>query len=190
MIRSGYPLSPIYSTKNLAKTISRDKERNDKVNLTGEEKDTAILGKVVVNILRFGEMYWKLVEEVNDMQSDLFGGIGFDDEEWMSFKVPVPLIDLVNSSHPGYCFGEEEMNDLKYEHLGLRVLLHHPRFKYGCTASNDKFIPNVIACHDFLQQASLMRIKLATATHISVGGPARGAEFMSHYLRNHPQGDI
>lgn len=54
------------------------------------------------------------------MQDDLFGRISFEDKEWFSFKVPDPLIDLVNSSHPRYCFGDEEWNNLKkYMQLGL-----------------------------------------------------------------------
>ena len=193
MIFSDYALSPIYSSKNLAKRISQDQERDDKVNLVGTKKDTAILGKITVKLDSFGDLYRKVLEEVNDMQKDLFGGIGFEDEEWMPFKVPDPLVDLVNSSHPGYCFGEEERNDLKkYEQLGLRILFHHPRFegRYGFMASSDKFVPNVDACHDFLRRASLARTKLATATHISIGGPARGTESTVHYLRNHPKADI
>jgi len=193
LIRSDYPLSPIYSTKNLAKKISRDEVQGDKANLVGPGKDTAILGMITVKIESFGDLYRKLLEEVNEMQKDLFGGIGFDDEEWMSFKVPEALVDLVNFGDPGYCFGEEDHNDLKkYEHLGLKILLHHPRFKdrYGYMVSQDKFIPNAVACHEFLRRASLVRSKLATATHISVGGPARGTELTAHYLRNHPQGDI
>ena len=193
MIRSDYPLSPIYSTKNLAKIISRDQEHSNKANLVGRDMDTAILGKITVKIQSFGELYRKLLEEINEMQADLFGGIGFNDEEWMLFQVPEHLTDLVNYNQPGYCFGEEERNDLKkYEEMGLRVLFHHPRFKdrYGCMVSPEKFIPNTAACYEFLRRASLARSKLATATHISVGGPARGTEFTAQYLRNHPQGDL
>jgi hypothetical protein len=186
-------LSPIYSTKNLAKKISQDQERTDKVNLVGPHKDIAILGRITVKMDAIGDLYRKVLDEVEEIQGGLFGGIGFDDKEWFSFEVPNPLVDLVNFSHPGYCFGDEERNDLKkYEDLGLRALLHHPRLKgrYGCMASPDKFIPNAVACHDFLRQAFLARSKLATATHISIGGPARGTEFTAQYLRNHPQGDI
>jgi hypothetical protein len=190
--RSDYALSPIYCTKNLAKTISRDQERADKVNLVGPEKDIAILGKITVKMDSFGELYRKVLDEVNEMQEDLFGGIGFDDPEWFSFEVPDPLVDLVNFAYPGYCFGDEARNDLKkYEYVGLQALFNHPRLKnrYGCMVSNQKFIPNAVACHEFLRRASLARSKLATATHISVGGPARGTEFTAQFLRNHPQGD-
>jgi hypothetical protein len=191
--RSDYPLSPIYSTKNLAKKVSQDQEHPDKVNLVGLDKNTAILDRITVKIDAFGDLYRELLDEVSKMQDDLFAGIGFDDQEWFSFEVPDPLVDLVNFNHPGYCFGDEERNDLKkYEHLGLRALFHHPRLKnrYGCMVSHDKFITNAVACHDFLQRASLARSKLATATHISVGGPARGTEFTAQFLRNLPQGDI
>ena len=193
MKRSDYPLSPIYSTKNLAKTVSQDQERPDKVNLVGPNKDIAILDRITIKMEDFGDLYRKLLDEINELQEDLFAGIGFKDEEWFSFDVPDPLVDLVNFNRPGYCFGDEERNDLKkYEDLGLRALLLHPRLKnrYGCMVSHDKFIPNAVACHDFLQRASLARSKLATATHISVGGPARGTEFTAQFLRNHPQGDI
>jgi len=37
------------------------------------------------------------------MQKDLFGGIGFDNKEWMLFKVLEALVDLVNFGDPGYC---------------------------------------------------------------------------------------
>ena len=191
--RSDYPLSPIYSTKNLAKRISVDQERPDKVNLIGPEKDVAILNRITVKMDAFGELYRKVLEEVNELQEDLFGGIGFDDKQWFSFEEPAVLVDLVNFSHPGYCFGDEERNDLKkYEDLGLRALFHHPRLKgrYGYIVTSDKFIPNAVACHEFLRRASHARSKLATATHISVGGPARGPEFTAQFLRNHPQGNI
>ena len=191
--RSDYPLSPIFSSKSLAKRISQDQEHADKVNLVGPDKDTAILGRITIKIEAFGQLYRGILGEVNEMQDDLFGGIGFEDDEWFSFEVPDLLVDLVNTSHPGYCFGDEERNNLKkYEHLGLRALFKHPRLKdrFGCMVSHDQFIPNTVACHDFLRRATLARSKLATAMHISVGGPARGTEFTSQFLRNHPQGDI
>lgn len=124
MIRSDHPLSPIYSSKNLAKKISRDEERKDKVNLVGEpKKDTAILGRIVVKLEDIGGLYRKLLEEVTELQEDLFGGIGFEDPDWFSFKVPNPLVDEVNNSSAGFCFGDMEMNDLKkYEDVGLRAL--------------------------------------------------------------------
>lgn len=190
--RSDYPLSPIYNTKNLAKKVSADEERADKVNLIGPEKNIAILGRITVRMDAFGELYRQVLDEVNQMQEDLFGGIPFGDKEWFSFEVPNPLVDLVNFNHPGYRFGDEERNDLtKYKDLGLRALFHHPRLKdrYGCMVSRNKFIPNVAACHEFLRRAYQARCKLATATHISVGGPARGTEFAAQFLRNHPQGD-
>jgi len=193
MIRSDYPLSPIYSSKNLAKKISKDQERDDKVNLVGPGKELAILGKIAVRLDSFGALYQKLLEEVNEMQDSLFGGIGFEDEEWLSLKLPEHLVDLVNSNHPGYCFGDDERNGLKkYESLGLKILFHHPRFKdrYGCMVSQDKFIPNTVACHEFLRISELSMTKLATATHISIGGPWRGTEGASSHLRNHPQGDV
>lgn len=193
MKRSDYPLSPIYSTKNLAKKVSQDQEHPDKVNLVGPDKDIAILDRITVKIGAFGVLYHKLLDEINELQDNLYAGIGFDNPEWFSFQVPDPLVDLVNFNHPGYCFGDEERNDLKkYEHLGLRALFHHPRLKdrYGCMVSHDKFVPNPVACHDFLKLASLVRSKLATATHISAGGPARGTEFTAQFLRNLPQGHI
>ena len=93
-------MSQIYSTKNLAKKVARDRERNNKVNMVRVEKDIAILGRISVKIKSFGELYQKLLDEVNKMQADLFGGIGFDDEEWILFEVPNPLVDLVNSTDP------------------------------------------------------------------------------------------
>lgn len=193
MLRSDYPLSPIYSTKNLAKKISRDQERRDKVNLVGEKKDTIILGRIVIKLDGFGELYRKLLEESKEMQEDLFGGISFEDEDWFGFTEPLTLVDEVNETCAGFWFGELEMNDLKkYEDRGLKVLFHHPCMKdrYGCMLSEEKFIPNAYAIHEFLYRSSLARSKLTTAIHISVGGPARGTELSSNYLRNHPQGDI
>ena len=194
LLQSDYPLSPIYSSKNLAKEVARDTEQTDKVNVIGKEKDLAIFGSIRVRVGGFGDLYRKLLQEIEVMQENLFAGIGFQDREWFSsFAVPQELVDLVNSNQAGYFFGEEKKNDLKrYSDLGIRALLHHPRLKgrYGCMVSQDKFVPNAAACHDFLQRASLTRTKLAVATHISVGGPARGVEFVAQYLRNHPQGDI
>jgi hypothetical protein len=193
MIRSDYPLSPIYSTKNLAKVISQDQELGDKVNFVGPDMETAVLGRITVNLKSFGELYRKLLDEVKQMQEDLFGGIGFEDEEWISFTVPKDLVDEVNTSRPGFCFAELEGNDMKkYETMGLRALFQHPRLKdrFGCMLPGDRFVLNAVACHDFLRRSSLARTKLATLLHISGGGPARGTEITANYLRNHPQGDI
>ena len=191
--RSDYLLSLIYSTKHIAKKISRDHERADKVNLIGAEKDVAIPNQITIKMDVFRELYRKVVEEINEMQQDLFGGISFKEQEWFAFEVAKPLVNLVNLGHLGYCFGDEDRNDLKkYEYLGLRTLFHHPRLKdhYGCIVSQDRFIPNVVACHDFLLRASLARSKLAVMTHISVGGLAQGTEFTAQFLRNHLQGNI
>ena len=193
MIRSDYPLSPIYSTKNLAKKISRDQDRGDRVNFVGPEKTTAILGKITITLKSFGEWYRKQLDELKALQDDLFGGIGFEDEEWISVTVPDDLVDEVNTSHAGFCFAELERNDMKkYEDVGLRALFHHPRLKdrFGTMLPDDRFVLNAVGCHDFLQQLSLARMKLATLLHISIGGPAQGTEFTSNYLQNHPQGDV
>ena len=141
----------------------------------------------------FGEWYRKLLAELKGLQADLFGGIGFDDEEWLSVVVPNQLIDEVNNSSPGFCFGDVERNDLKkYEDAGLRALFHHPclQGRYGTMLPCGRFVLNVVGCNDFLERCSHARTKLATLLHISCGGPARGTEFTSHYLRNHQQGDL
>lgn len=193
MIRLDYPLSPIYSTKNLAKKVSRDQEREDKVNFVGPGNETVILGKITLKLGSFGEWYRKLLDEVKEMQEDLFGGIGFDDEEWLSVTVPKDLVDEVNTTQPGFCFGDLERNSMKkYEDAGLKALFHHPCLKdrFGSMLPGNRFVLNAVGCHDFLRQSSLARTKLATLLHISTGGPARGTEFTATYLRNHPQGDI
>jgi hypothetical protein len=79
-----------------------------------------------------------------------------------------------------------------YADAGLRVLFDHPRLRdrYGCQAPGGGFVLNAVGCHDFLARADLIRSKLSTAAHISVGGPARGTETAANYLRNHPQGDL
>ena len=190
LLRSDYPLSPIHSTKSLAKKVSHDQERNDKVKFF--ESGTAVLGSITIKVKSLGELYHKLLDEVKLLQQELFGGVDFEDKDWFSFKVPDAIVDLVNSRDPGYFFGEDGRNDLKkYEDLGLDVLFHHPRLRdrYGCMVSNNEFVTNAVACHDFLWRASVVRSKLAVATHISVGGPARGTEFSAQYLRNPPQGD-
>ena len=151
------------------------------------------MGKIAVNIRSFGEWYQKLLDEVKEMQVDLFGGISFEDEEWLSVKVPEVLVDEVNTSSPGFCFGDLERNDMmKYEDAALNTLFHHPCLKgrFGAMLSGGNFILNAVGCHDFLRRSSLVRSKMATLLHISGGGPARGTEFTSSYLRNHPQGDI
>jgi hypothetical protein len=193
MIRSDYPLSPIYSFKNLAKRVARYRERTEEVNMVGAEKDIAILGRISGKIKSFDELYQKLLAEVKELQEDLFRHIGFEDEEWISLEVPNQLKDLVNSGDPGYFFGDDDRKYLKkHEDRGLRALLHHPRLKdrYGCMVSRDRFIPNAVACHDFLRRAWFARSRLAELTHISVGGPARGTKFTAQYLCNHPHSDV
>lgn len=175
MIRSDYPLSPIYSTKNLAKRIARDQEQDDKVNFLGADKETIVLGSITIQLKGFGEWYRKLLDELKGMQEDLFAGIGFEDEEWISVTVPNGLVDEVNVTRPGFCFAELEMNDMKkYEKAGLRALFEHPRLKgrFGFVVPGGKFVPNAVGCHDFLRRSSLARTKLATLLHISCGGPA------------------
>jgi len=193
MLRSDYPLSPIYSTKNLAKKVSRDQEWDDKVDFVGPDNETIVLGRLTLNLESFGNWYQKLLGELKDMQDDLFGGIGFDDEAWISVVVPNDIVDEVNSRHPGFCFADLERNDMKkMEDAGLTALFHHPRLKdrFGYMLPNDKLILNAAACHNFLQRSSLARTKLATLIHISGGGPARGTEITANFLRNHPQGEI
>lgn len=108
MKRSDYLLSPIYSSKNLAKKVLQNQKQANKANLVGPDKDTAILGKITIKMDASGKLYQRILGEVNKLQNDLFGGISFEDKEWFSFKMPDPLVDLVNSGHPGYCFGDEE----------------------------------------------------------------------------------
>jgi hypothetical protein len=175
------------------KKVSRDQERENKVNFVGPGKETAIMGKIAVNLGSFGEWYRKLLEEVKRMQSDLFSGIGFEDGEWLLVTVPEVFVDEVNTSNPGFSFGDMERNDLsKYENAALRTLFEHPRLKgrFGTILPGGRFILNAVGCHEFLQRSSLTRTKMATLLHISGGGPARGTEFTASYLRNHPQGDI
>ena len=127
------------------------------------------------------------------MQGDLFGGITFEDEEWLSVSVTDPLVDEVNTTTPGFCFGELERNDVrKYEDAGLRTLFHHPRLqdRFGTVVPGGRFVLNAVGCHDFLERSSRTRTRLASLLHISCGGPARGTELTANYLRNHPQGDI
>ena len=175
MLRADYPLGQIYSSKNLAKAISVDYERQDKVALVGPEQDTAILGKITIKLASFGELHRKVLDEINQLQDDLLGGIPFDDDEWLSFKVPDRLVDLVNLDHPGYCFGEEEANGLKnYEDCGLKIILHHPWFRdrFGCMVSADKFVPNAVACHDFLRRSSFITSKFLTDLYLTQIGRA------------------
>jgi len=192
MLRSDYVLGQIYSSKNLAKKVSEDYERQDKVDVLGPDADTAVLGSITLKLESIGELHQKVLEEIHELQDDLFGGIGFDDDEWMPFKVPDRFMDYVNSDQPGYCFGDEEQNGLaKYRHHGLKILLRHPWFKdrYGCMVSGGIFIPNAVACHDFLRRASHITSKFATDLYISPGGFPRGTELTSHTFRNLPQGN-
>lgn len=177
----------------MAKKIARDEERETKVSFVGPDKETAILGKITVKLGTFGEWYRKLLEEVKALQVDLFGGIGFENEEWLSVSVPDLLVDEVNMSNPGFFFGELGRNDLKkYEEAGLRILFNHPRLKdrFGTMLRGGRFVLNAVGCHNFLERSSHARTKLATLLHISCGGPARGTEFTGNFLRNHPQGGI
>lgn len=193
MLRSDYPLGVIYSAKNLAKKVARDQHRDDKVDLVGPEMDTAILGRITIKLASIGELYHKVLKEATELQENLFGGIGFGDEEWFSFEVPDRFTDLVNSDRPGYCFGDEEGNNFKrYQDCGLNVLLHHPYFKdrYGCMVADGQFIPNAVACHDFLRQSSEVDSMIAVLFHTGLGSPGRGTESTSQFLRNHPQGNI
>lgn len=194
MIQSDYPLSPLYHTKNLAKKISEDQVLECKVSLS-TDKLTAILGSISIHVSSFGVMYRGLLEEVEKKQKELFGGVEFEDPEWFGFHIPEMIADDNNRLQPGYFFADHESNRnfLQYEDLGLKVLFQHPRLlgRYGCVRSSDqKLIMNTIACHDFFRRASEIRSKLASACHISLGGPPRGSEFAANYLRNHPGGDI
>jgi len=192
-LRSDYPLSPIYSTKNLAKKVAQDQETDDRVSFVGRNNETAVLGKIAINIKSFGAWYRKQLDELNELQRDLFGGIDFVDEEWISLTVPEELVDEVNVRRPGFCFLDLEFNGMKkYEEAGLRTLFHHPRLKdrFGCVLPCGRFILNPAACHDFLKRSEFARTKLATLLHLGGGGAARGTEFTANYLRNHPQGDI
>lgn len=193
MLKSDFPLGVIYSAKNLAKKIARGQQRDDNVQLVGPDRDTAILGSISIKLASIGELYHKVLKEVTEIQENLFGDIGFDDEEWFSFKVPNRLVDLVNCDLPGYFFGEEQENDFKrYQDSGLNVILNHPCFegRYGCMVADGVFIPNAVACHEFLQKSSEADAKIAVLFHSGLGSPSRGTESTSQCLRNHPQGNI
>jgi hypothetical protein len=194
LLQSNYPLSPLFHSKNLAKKISEDQELDHKVSLS-TDKQTAVLGSISIHISSFGAMYRGLVAEIEQKQKELFGGVDFEDSEWFGFSVPEIIADNNNQSQPGYFFGDHEANQdfLRYEDLGLKVLFEHPRLKdrYGSVRSSDqKLVLNAIACQDFFHRASEIRSKLASACHISLGGPPRGTEFAANYLKNHPGGDI
>jgi len=193
MLKSDHSLGVVYSAKNLAKKVAREQHLDDKVDLVGPERDTAILGAITIKLKSIGVLYHKVFDEFVGMQKNLFAGVGYDDKEWFSFGVPDRLTDLVNSDRPGYCFGDDERNGFKkYQDRGLNLILNHPGLKdrYGCMVANGKFIPNVVACHDFLRQSSEADTKAAVLFHIGLGSPARGTESTSQYLRNHPQGNI
>ena len=192
-LQSDFPLSSLYHTKNLAKKLSEDQQFLSKVNICGVESDIAILGSISVKLKSFGVMYRGLLAEVKSMQKDLFGGVDFEDERWFGFKRPDIIADEPNCIQPGYFFGDHEFNGLgKYEDAGINVLLNHPRLRnrYAFVRGEDELVLNVVACHEFLRRAEDARSKLASACHISIGGPPRGSEFVANYLRNHPQGDI
>ena len=140
-------------------------------------------------------MYQGLLAEIEKKQKDLFCGVNFDDPEWFGFRVPDLIADDNNRSEPGFWFADHESNPdlLRYEDLGIHVLFHHPRLKgrYGCVwAADQELILNAVACREFLNRANEIRTKLASACHISLGGPPRGSEFATSYLRNHPGGDV
>ena len=140
-------------------------------------------------------MYRGLVAEIEQKERELFGGIEFEDPQWFGLTIPDIISDNNNEIQPGYFFADHESNQdfLRYEDIGLQVLFRHPRLKgrYGCVrASDQKLILNTVACQDFFRRASEIRSKLASACHISLGGPPRGSEFAVNYLKNHPGGDI
>lgn len=194
LLQSDYPLSSLYHTKNLAKKVSEDQDLGHKVSLSAD-KSTAVLGSISVHITSFGIMYRGLVAEIEQKQSELFAGITFEDPEWFALTIPDIVSDDNNEIQPGYFFPNHESNHhlLRYEDLGLKILFEHPRLKgrYGCVRSSDqKVILNTVACQDFLRRASEIQSKLASACHISLGGPPRGTEFATNYLRNHPGGDV
>lgn len=183
----------MYHTKNLAKKMSEDQNYPSKVNICGRNNEIAIIGSISVKLKSFGTMYRGLLADAEKTQRELFGGVEFEDEEWFGFKVPEIIADEPNCLQPGYFFGDHEFNDLnKYEDAGLNVLLNHPRLsdRFAFVRGEDEVVLNVVACHDFLRRAEEARSKLASACHISLGGPPRGSEFAANYLRNHPQGDV
>ena len=192
-LQADYPLGFIYQTKNLAKKISMDQIRNVKVDLVGPARDIVVMGSITIRIDSIGVLYRKLLEEINQRQEALFGGIGFNDKEWFDFQRPEFFKDEVGATRAGFFFGELEDNGmLKYRDLGLRALFHHPRLKdrYGCATSGGGFILNAVACHGWLQEADIVRSLLVAAAQISAGGFSRGTEVAASFLRNHPQGDI
>ena len=153
----------------------------------------AILGSISVKLKSFGKMYRGLLSEVEKMQRELFGGIEFKDDEWFGFSPPEHIADDPNCNQPGYFFADHEFNAFrKYEDMGIKTLFNHPRLhnRYGFVRGKGEITMNAVACNDFLRRAEDARSKLASACHISLGGPPRGTEFAANYLRNHPKGDL
>jgi hypothetical protein len=109
------------------------------------------LCKLTVKLGSFGEWYWKLSDEVKEPQEDTFGGISFKDEEWLLVMVSKGLVDEVNTTCPGFCFGDLERNGIKkYEDAGLRVIFSHPYLKdqFSSMHSGSRFIINAVGCHE------------------------------------------
>lgn len=159
----------------------------------GQESETAVLGKITIKLRGFGEWYRGQLVELEELQEGVFGGIGFNDKNWIDLTVPDELVDEVNSIRPGFCFIDVERNDLKkHQEAGLRALFHHPRLKdrYGTMLPGGRFVINAVACQDLLHQSEFTRTKLAGLLHFGPGGVGRGTEFTANYIRNHPQGDI
>jgi hypothetical protein len=80
------------------------------------------MGSITMRIDGFGVLYRKLLEEITQMQEDLFGGIGFNDEEWIKFERPAFFKDETNSIRAGFNFGELEENGMSKYHWGQTPL--------------------------------------------------------------------
>ena len=192
LLGSDYPLSILYSNRNLLKTIAEDEERQPNVSLCGEGCRTAIIDDVVVGLDGIGDMFRGLLKDVEDAERDITLGLS-DSDPLFQITIPKHLWDQPNNHEVGFCFADIASNGfLGLKDVMLRALVDHPTFRNRCfiKTSPTEVIPNPSGCYEFLQQCAALELLLFSLVHTSSGGPGRGTEVVAQCLRNSQGGDI
>jgi len=189
MLGSDYPLSLLYSTRNLLKKLVDAQTLQPTVNIVGQ---TAIIHDTAVRLDEIGGMFRSLSDEIAELEREITLGL-CDTHPSFQLDLSVMLSDEPNNTLIDFFFGDIPRNG--FVGCGDRVIdvfLTHERFRgrYLIDTGDGRFSYNPAACTDLMLRFAQLDALLFASGHISCGPPPRGPEVAALHLRNSPGGDI
>jgi len=189
LLNSDFPLSALYTDRNILKKLVEDQGRDPKVTLVGR---TAILHSTAVQLKDIGNMYRSLLKDISEVERQITRGLS-DTDDRLQLRLPDLPSDESNNTSVEFFFAEIPRNGfVGAGDVMLDIIINHDllRGQYIVDTGGDNLSFNPVACHELLQQFANLRALLFSAAHISSGSPGRGTEIASQHLRNAPGGDV